>query len=143
MKASAASANDCAISRLCVTSSSWRLSERSAIAPAHADSSRIGPNWQAASRPTATPLPVRCEDEQRERDHRQPVAGVGDRLADEEQPEVADPQRGKRPTRPARRERLDIGCDFEIRDFDHSGGLDDDRRGLDVEPDDEIAGAVG
>jgi hypothetical protein len=32
---------------------------RSTITPAKGDSTRIGPNWQAASTPTATPLPVR------------------------------------------------------------------------------------
>src|SRR3954447_15643460 len=30
------------------------------MTPAQADSSNIGPNWHAASKPTATPLPVRC-----------------------------------------------------------------------------------
>jgi len=34
------------------------LSDRSAIAPAHADSSRIGPNWKLARIPTPSPLPV-------------------------------------------------------------------------------------
>jgi hypothetical protein len=58
MKAMAARPTDWAISRLWVTSRSRRLSERSAIAPAHADSSRIGPNWKPARIPTPNPLPV-------------------------------------------------------------------------------------
>ena len=60
MNASAASANDWPISSTCVIKSRWRLLVRSTITPAHADSRRIGPNWQADSAPTATPLPVRC-----------------------------------------------------------------------------------
>src|SRR4051812_19329670 len=60
MKASAASTNDWPISAAWVTYRSVRLLVRSTITPAHGDSTRIGPNWQAASRPTATPLSVRC-----------------------------------------------------------------------------------
>jgi hypothetical protein len=60
MKASTASAADCAISTDWVKKSSLRLSCRSAIAPAQADSSRIGPNCAAVRRPIASPLPVRC-----------------------------------------------------------------------------------
>ncbi len=40
-------------------SSSLRLSERSATSPAHGPSTSSGANWVAASRPRATPLPVR------------------------------------------------------------------------------------
>ena len=34
------------------------MSDRSATAPAQADSSRIGPNWKPARMPTLNPLPV-------------------------------------------------------------------------------------
>ncbi len=59
MKASAASTKDWAISSDWVIARRRRLSVRSTITPAQADSSRIGPNWHAESRPTAAPLPVR------------------------------------------------------------------------------------
>lgn len=58
MKASAASANDWAMAKTCTPISSLRLSDRSAMSPAQAPSSSTGPNWQAVSRPTASPLPV-------------------------------------------------------------------------------------
>ena len=60
MNASTARAADWHISTDCVTNSSFRLFDRSAIAPAHADKRRIGPNCAAVRRPTARPLPVRC-----------------------------------------------------------------------------------
>ena len=60
MNASTASAADCAISTPWVMKSNLRLFDRSAMAPAHADSRRIGPNCAAVSAPTASPLPVRC-----------------------------------------------------------------------------------
>ena len=59
MKASAASANDCAISRVCVMSSRRRLSVRSATSPPHAPNSSTGPNWHTTRNPIATPLWVR------------------------------------------------------------------------------------
>ena len=40
------------------TVSILRLSDRSAMAPAHAPSRSIGPNWNAMSRPRATPESV-------------------------------------------------------------------------------------
>ena len=58
MKASAPRTNDWTISSDWVTNSSRRLSERSAITPAHAESRRIGPNWHAVSSPTTKPLSV-------------------------------------------------------------------------------------
>jgi hypothetical protein len=42
------------------------------------------------------------QHQQRQRQHGQPVAAVGDQLADEEQPEVAHPQGGERPVHPGR-----------------------------------------
>ena len=60
MKANTAKAIDWAISPAWVIVSSRSLLDRSATSPANADSTRIGPNWQAASAPTATPLLVRC-----------------------------------------------------------------------------------
>ena len=59
MNARTARPMDSDISRLWVHISMRRLSERSAIAPAHADRKRIGPVWQAAITPTASPLWVR------------------------------------------------------------------------------------
>ena len=59
MNASPASTNDCAIAIVCTIMSSLRLSDRSAIRPAHAPSSSTGANWHAVSTPTARPLPVR------------------------------------------------------------------------------------
>src|SRR5919112_4607654 len=58
MKARTARPTDWVISRLWVTSSSRRLSDRSATAPAQADSISIGPNWKPARIPTPSPLPV-------------------------------------------------------------------------------------
>ena len=58
-KARAASTNDWAISPIWVTVSRRFLSTRSATRPANGEKSRIGPNWQAVSRPTARPLEVR------------------------------------------------------------------------------------
>src|SRR5664279_470606 len=60
MNARAASATDWAISIDWVMNSRFRLLDLSAIAPPQTDRNRIGPNWQAASHPTATPLLVRC-----------------------------------------------------------------------------------
>ncbi len=57
-KARAASTNDCTISSTCVTVSRRFLSTRSAISPANGENRRMGPNWQAVSRPTARPLLV-------------------------------------------------------------------------------------
>ena len=90
MNARTASANDWAIATTCTIISSLRLSDRSATRPAHAPRNSTGPNWHAASRPTAKPLPVRLQDQQRLGDQRQPVADLRDQLAAEEQPEVAD-----------------------------------------------------
>ena len=59
MNASAASAKDSAISRLCVMNSRLRLFDRSAIVPAQIDSTRIGPYWHVTRSPTAIPLLVR------------------------------------------------------------------------------------
>jgi hypothetical protein len=42
------------------------------------------------------------QHQQRDRHHRQPVAAVGDELPDEEQPEVAHPQRRERAPAPSR-----------------------------------------
>ena len=60
MNASAASANDCTIARLWMMMRSRRLSDRSAITPAHAPNSSTGRNWHAVMIPTATPLWVMC-----------------------------------------------------------------------------------
>jgi hypothetical protein len=59
VNASAARAKDCSIATDWTASSRRRLSERSATNPAHGPSSRTGPNWAAASTPSATPEPVR------------------------------------------------------------------------------------
>jgi hypothetical protein len=56
MKARPASTTDWTISRDWVRYRTLRLSDRSAMAPPHTDRNRIGPNWQAARPPTATPL---------------------------------------------------------------------------------------
>ena len=53
------------------------------------------------------------EDEQRERNERQPVAGVGDGLAEEEQPEVARSQRRQRAPDEARFRRGDDDVVFD------------------------------
>ena len=58
MNAMTASPADCAISRVWVTKRRYRLSTLSAIAPAQAVRRSIGPYWNAASSPTAKPLPV-------------------------------------------------------------------------------------
>ena len=58
LKASAASTNDWTMARVCTMSSRRRLSDRSATRPAHGPSTRIGPNWAAASTPRAMPLSV-------------------------------------------------------------------------------------
>ena len=60
MNARLASTNDWHISPICVVFSRRSLLDRSATRPAKAESTRMGPNWQAATNPTATPLLVRC-----------------------------------------------------------------------------------
>src|SRR5438045_3236665 len=59
MNASAPRASDWHISPACVNFSSRSLFERSATRPANGESTRMGPNWHAATKPTATPLLVR------------------------------------------------------------------------------------
>ena len=58
LKARAARQNDWAMARLWTSSSSLRLSERSATRPAKGPSTSTGPNWATASMPRATPLSV-------------------------------------------------------------------------------------
>ena len=71
-------------------------SERSARAPAHVEKENDRTELQAAEHADRDPAVGDLEHEQDEGDVRQPVAGVRDQLADEEQPVVAVPERNKR-----------------------------------------------
>jgi len=95
MNAKTARPTDWVISRLWVTSSMRRLSDRSAIAPAHAE--RAGSARLARSEQTdRDPASGELEHEQNEGDVGEPIARVRDQLADEIQPEIAVPERDER-----------------------------------------------
>ena len=95
MNASAASTNDCSMASDCTMSSSRRLSERSAMTPAHAPSTSIGRNSHAATKPTATPLSVslRTSSVSPTRVSQLPICETS--WPGEEQPEVADAHRAE------------------------------------------------
>ena len=96
MNASAASANDWHISSDCVTKRRLRLScavdDHAGPRRQQQDRAELA-RRQHADRDSAAGA---VEHEERQGDHRQPVARVGNRLADEEQPEVPRPERRER-----------------------------------------------
>ena len=95
-KASTASTADCAIAIICTMTSSLRLSDRSAMRPAHAPSTSTGRELAGREHADREAAVGEVQDEQGLGDQRQPVADLRDELAEEEQAEVADVQRLER-----------------------------------------------